>query len=129
MVTNSYSFAAVSDLLIGQEVQVQVAASSTNTQLVASRVRLRSSRVTAQISSIGLPNILLGNLPPFFGNAGVPVIQSVVLFPPSVGAYTEVGGTATLGSQIAVGNTVSVRGQLFKNNTTFPMVATKFVKH
>jgi len=68
-------------------------------------------------------------LPPFLGNAGISVIQSIVLFPPNLGAYTEVGGTATAGSQIAVGNTVSVRGQLFKNNTTFPIVATKFVKH
>lgn len=128
-VTNSYSFTGVADLLVGQEVQVQLGTGSTNSPLLASRVRLRSSRVTAQISSIGLPNINLGSLPPFLVNAGISVIQSVVLFPPALGAYTEVGGTATNGSQIAVGNTVSVRGQLFRNNTTFPMVATKFVKN
>ena len=56
------------------------------------------------------------------------MIQSVVLFQPNLNAYTEVGGTATNGTQIAVGNTVSVRGQLFKNNTTFPTVTTRIVQ-
>src|SRR6202042_1129881 len=36
MVTNSYSFAGVSDLLVGQEVQVQLGTGSTNAQLLAS---------------------------------------------------------------------------------------------
>jgi hypothetical protein len=128
-VTNQFSFATVGDLLVGQEVQVKLGTGSTNSPLLASRVRLRSSRVTAQISSVGLPsNVLLNNLPPFFGTAGVGVIQGVVLFPPNLGAYTELDCTTTSNCVLSSPNLVSVRGQLFKNNTSFPMVTTRFVQ-
>ena len=114
--------------MTGQEVSVLAGTGSTTSNVVADRVRLSSTRLTATISSIGLPNIFLTNLPPIFGAAGISQIQGIALFPPALGAYTEIGGTATNSSQIAIGNTVSVRGQLFKNNTSYPMVLTRLVK-
>ena len=72
----SSSFTGPADLVAGQQVSVRRNSSSTST-LVADRVRLRSSRITATVQSVGAPNIILGNLPSlFFGHGGVTLIQA-----------------------------------------------------
>jgi hypothetical protein len=135
--TAAFSFQGIQDLLVGQEVQVQQISGSTNVLVNAGRVRLRSSRITANVSLVAAPEITLGSstLPPFLTNAGIPQLRVITLGAPAAGAFTEFAGNATNISQIAVGNSVSVRAQLFKNGPLAGgvqpavSVATKVVKH
>jgi hypothetical protein len=122
---------------VGQEVQVQQISGSTNVLVNAGRVRLRSSRITANVSLVAAPEITLGSgtLPSFLGNAGIPQLRVITLGAPAAGAFTEFAGNAANISQITVGNSVSVRVQLFKNGPLASgiqpaaSVATKVVKH
>jgi hypothetical protein len=135
--TAAFSFQGTQDLLVGQEVQVQQLAGSTTVLVNAGRVHLRSSRITAKVSLVADPEITLGSgtLPPFLGNAGIPQLRVITLGPPAANAFTEFSGSATNISQITVGNSVSVRAQLFKNGPLAAgvqpavAVATKVVKH
>jgi hypothetical protein len=130
--TAGFSFAGAADLIVGQEVQVQQGANSTMTSINASRVRLRSSRLTATVLTTAFPAFTVDGLPPFFQNASpTPITQIVVVTSPlaSPNGYTEFGGTATNVSEIGVGKSVSVRGQLFANSGTPTAVATKIIQH
>ncbi len=135
--TSAFSFQGVQDLMIGQEVQVQQLTNSTNVFENAGRIRLRSSRITANVSLVAAPEFTLGNstLPSFLMSAGIPQIRVITLGPPTPGAYTKFAGNAANISQILVGSSVSIRGQLFKNGPPVSgvqsavAVATKVVKH
>jgi hypothetical protein len=122
----SSSFTGAADLVAGQQVSVRRNSSSTST-LVADRVRLRSSRITATVQSVGAPNIILGNLPSlFFGHGGVTLIQAQTsITPPTI--YFEVGGSISSSTNL-LGELVSVRGPLFNTGgTNRTLVATKVV--
>jgi hypothetical protein len=122
----SSSFTGPADLVAGQQVSVRRNSSSTST-LVADRVRLRSSRITATVQSVGAPNIILGNLPSlFFGHGGVTLIQAQTsITPPTI--YFEVGGSISSSTNL-LGELVSVRGPLFNTGgTNRPLLATKVV--
>ena len=113
--TAPFSFAGSADMIIGQEVAVQQGAGSTVTIVNASRVLLRSSRITATVASTAFPNFTVNGLPPFLQNASPAPITQIIAetaatFTPN---GTEFAGTATNISQIAVGKSVSLRGQLF----------------
>jgi len=130
-----YSFQGIQDVIVGQELQIQRLSTSTNTQIDAARIRLRSSRITANVATVGGANgfsdIFLGNgtLPAMFLNAGISQIEAIASPAPQPNAFTEFAGNATNITQIAIGNLVSVRGQLFANGATPALVATKVVKH
>jgi hypothetical protein len=127
--TAAYTFSA-SEMIVGQEVQVQEGAGSTSSVIKASRVLLRSSEITATVLNTTLPNFTVNGLPPFFPNASPAISQMVVVtsatFTPN---GTEFGGTAISDTQIVDGKSVSLRGQLFANNGNPTLVASRVVQH
>jgi Domain of unknown function (DUF4382) len=109
--TSNFLFAAPSDLVVGQQVSVRRNPTLSAGIIMADRVRLRSSRVTATVQG-PLPNIILNNLPSiFFGHGGISVITAQTLsIPPTI--YFEVGAIIN-SSNVLVSDVVSVRGPLF----------------
>jgi hypothetical protein len=130
--TSSFSafFTGPADLVAGQEVSVRRGSSSSNTTIIADRVRLRSSRITATVQSVGSSIITIGknsSLPSlFFGHGGVTLIQAQTsVAPPTI--YYEIGGTINASTNIT-GDPVSVRGPLFNTGSANrTLVATKVV--
>jgi hypothetical protein len=120
------SFTGPADLVPGQEVSIRRNSASGGT-LIADRVRLRSSRVTAAVQSVGAPNITLTDLPSLFsGHGGVTQIQAQTsITPPTI--YFEIGGLVSASTDITH-DTVSVRGPLFNSGgTNRTLLATKVV--
>lgn len=121
------SFNGPADLVPGQEVSVR-RNSSSGTVLMADRVRLRSSRITATAGTVGSSTVNLTNLPSlFFGQSGVTTIQALTsVTPPTI--YFEAGDSINSSTNIT-GDTVSVRGPLFNTGTSMSrtLVATKVV--
>ncbi len=73
--TAGYIFAAPADLTVGQQVSILRNSSSTSSVLVADRVRLRSTRVTAAMNSNASSVIDLIDVPSIFSGHGVTDIQ------------------------------------------------------
>jgi hypothetical protein len=122
----SSSFTGAADLVAGQQVSIRRNSSSSGT-ITADRVRLRSSRITATVQSVGAPNITLTNLPSlFFGHGGVTQIMAQTsVTPPTI--YYEIGGTINASTNF-LGDLLSVRGPLFNTGgTARTLVATKVV--
>jgi hypothetical protein len=122
----SSSFNGAADLVAGQQVSVRRNSSSTSA-IMADRVRLRSSRITATVQSVGAPNINLTSLPSlFFGHGGVTLIQAQTsVTPPTI--YFEIGGSISASTNF-LGDLLSVRGPLFNTGgTNRTLVATKVV--
>jgi hypothetical protein len=122
--TAPFHFAAPTDLApSGQQVSILRNSSSTSTVLKADRVRLRSSRITATVQSIGSPNIYLFMLPSLFtGHGGVTQIQVQ-----TTSALIVDNNKLIPLTQVPVSGVVSVRGPLFNAGTTQNLVATKVV--
>ena len=128
--TSAFSFTAA-NTIVGQEVQVQQGTGSAGSLIKASRVLLRSSRITGTVASTPLPNINVNGLPPFLQNASPAITQILVetattSFTP-IG--TEYGGNANNDTQIIINHNVSVRGQLFANNGNPILLATRIVQN
>jgi hypothetical protein len=125
--TSSFSlvFTGPADLVPGQEVSIRRNPSS-GSILLADRVHLRSSRVTATVQSVGSPNILLTNLPSlFFGHGGVTqIIAQTSAIPPTIYYSTTVSVNA---STNIVNLLVSVRGPMFNTGGTNRTVITSKV--
>jgi hypothetical protein len=116
-----FSFTGPAQLSVGQEVSIRRNSSSSGTTLVADRVRLRSTRVTATVQSIGAPNFYLYNLPSFFfGHGGISQIQVQTSASTII---SENNALKTL-TEIPLAGLVSVRGPLFSGATT-TLIATK----
>jgi hypothetical protein len=118
------SFGSASDLMVGQVVgvRVQLFTPGTPPQITTDRVRLRSSRLTAQLS--GAPSgstFTLTNLPGLFTSNGIMQIQV------QTSSQTDFDGVSGIGG-LASGNTVSVRGPLFQTTGTPVLVAEKVRK-
>jgi hypothetical protein len=129
--TPGLSFAGPSDMIVGQEVQVQQGTGSTASIINASRVLLRSSRISATVATTAFPNFTVNGLPPFLQNASPAITQIVVAtattFTPN---GTEYGGKNTTNlTNIATSKTASVRGQLFANSGNPKMLATRVVQN
>lgn len=125
--TSAYSFQGVQDLLAGQEVQVRRLSTSSSTNLDTDRIRLRSSRFSANVQIVSQPNFTLsvGSLPQYLQLAGIAQLQVQ-----TTSSLTEFQGNAANITQIAPGNFVSLRGQLFLNGSgTGVLLATKVIKH
>ena len=119
--TTGLSFTAPAQLSVGQEVSIRRNGSSSGSILVADRVRLRATRVTATVQSIGAPNIYLYNLPSFFfGHGGIKQIQ-VQTSTPTIISEKNVLKNLT---EVPLAGLISVRGPLFSGATT-TLIATK----
>jgi hypothetical protein len=120
------SFTGPADLVPGQQVSIR-RNSSSGTTLLADRVRLRSSRVTATVQSVGAPNIILNSLPFLFsGHGGVTqIFAQTSAIPPTI--YFSISGSINASTNI-LGDQVSVRGPLFNTGgTNRTLIATKVV--
>jgi hypothetical protein len=124
VITTCCIFGGPVDLSVGQQVSIlRNSASSTNT-VVADRVRLRSSRITANVGSLGSPNIYLTTIPSIFSGHGVTQIQALTSSSSTI--YYEIGSTI-ISSDVDLGDLVSVRGPFFNVSGTRILVASKVV--
>jgi len=126
-VNTTLKFAAPTDFApAGQQVSIRriSGSGSTTDPIKADRVRLRSSRITATVSSIGSPFISLSNLPSlFFGHGGVKIIQTQ-----TTSAILAENNKPIFLSNIPLFGIVSARGPLFNTGTTTQnLVASKVV--
>ena len=134
MIPPGLTFAAPSDLLVGQKVRLHPTGAPTgmppNVMITVDQVQLEPSEVTGTItatnSSSTPPTFTLGKLPSFFTNAGITSIQVDVLSTTHV--ETEEDQMMSGLSSLNTGDAVSVRGLLFNTMTTPTMVAEKVVK-
>jgi len=113
-------------LLPGQTVQVRRGSSSSGTTINTDRVRLRETRFTAKVfGAPAPPNFNVGGtggLPSLFTAAGITQIQV------QTQAATEFEGGITGVTGLADGNTVSLRGLLFKSTPNPVLIAKKVRK-
>jgi hypothetical protein len=121
--TTGLLFAAPTDLSVGQQVSIRRNAASSGNSITADRVRLRSSRISANVQSIGAPNINLGSIPSIFSGHGVTQIQVQTSAP----TILSENNAAIVFTAIPVSGVVSVRGPLFNVSGTRTLVATKVV--
>lgn len=110
-----------SQLMVGQGVQVRRLSTSSGTNISTDRVRLRTSRFTATVASVTPPNFNVNSLPSLFTAAGVSQIQV------QTSSQTEFEGVTGV-SSLATGNTVSLRGLLFKSAPDPVLIAKKVRK-
>jgi len=130
--TSSFSafFAGPVDLVPGQEVSLRRNSSSSNSTIVADRVRLRSSRITATVQTDASSIITIGqnsSLPSlFFGHGGVTQIFAQTSVTPAT-TYYEIGGSINASTNLT-NDPVSVRGPLFSTGgTNRTLLATRVV--
>jgi len=122
--TSGFLFATPADLVAGQQVSIRLHSIGSGGQIAADRVRLRSSRITATVQTIGSGIIALSSLPSiFFGHGGITLVQ-VLTFPPTI--FFEIGRSIVI-SDIGLSNVVSVRGPLFNVSGGRTLIATKVV--
>jgi hypothetical protein len=123
-IPSGVSFASVNDLLAGQEVKVRalnVSSPITGTTVTTDRVKLHMSQFQGTVTSVNAPNFAANNLPALFTSNGVNQVQVVV------SSETEFEGISG-GSSLATGNTVVLRGLLFKTAGDPVLVAKKVRK-
>lgn len=126
--TSSFAsvFTGPADLVPGQEISIRRNPSSSSI-LLADRVRLRYTRVTTTVQSVGSPNIFLTNLPSlFFGHGGVTqIIAQTSSIPPTI--YYSISVPVNASTNI-VNLLVSVRGPMFNTGgTNRTLIASKVV--
>ena len=115
-----------SQLLPGQTVEIRLAGPANPgppVTITTNRVRLRMTQFTANVKagSIVPPNFSVDTLPALFTNAG---ISSIHVQTSSNTDFEGVSGVTAL----ADGNTVSLRGLLFKNAALSPELVVKKVR-
>lgn len=120
---NSNDFDSTFDLMVGQTVQVERISGPTGMPpvIATDKVKLKGSRLTATVQSPpDLTNNLffLTNLPSILTAQTPPVTQLEVRVTPGETDFKNVSGL----SAIAAGDTVSVRGLLFKGMTGTPFM-------
>ena len=122
---NGMSFAASSDMMVGQVVQIEptsALASGTPPQLNTNHVRLMKTWMTANVASItNADTFSLQGLPGMMTSAG---FSSMTVSTSSQTMFEDVANVAAIG----VGNTVSVRGPMFKANGPPVIVSSKVMK-
>ena len=121
--TTGYLFAAPTDLSVGQEVSIRRNSSSSGITINADRVRLRSSRVSATVGSIGNQILFLSNVPSILSGHA---ITQILAMTSSATIFSE-NGSAIIFTQIPVSGLVSVRGPLFNVSGSRTLLATKVV--
>lgn len=125
--TMGLNFAAASDLLVGQFVQIRPAApiSGTPPAVDTDRVRLKRSSLTATVKAppVGT-NFTINNLPSLFTTAGITEIDVRASSTDFEDDHSSSGGLAGL----KAGDLVSVRGLLFKTLSGNPVLAASKVR-
>jgi hypothetical protein len=121
------SFASGADLLTGQDVQIRpgtVSSSGGVTTISTDLVRLWPSQITGQVGSIGIMNgtFTLTGLSPLFTGA-TPPITTINVVTLSGMDFLDFPGSNSL----TVGQTVSVKGLLFKTTGT-PTLVTRTMR-
>ncbi len=115
------AFTSLSDVMVGQEIQVRRRSGSTGTTVQTDLVRLRMTQFTAKVAAAPSGNTFtLNSLPPIFTGATPPVTSITV----QTSSQTNFGN-GSLGS-LTAGTSVSVRGLLFKGAT--PTLVAKKVR-
>ena len=122
-----FSFASSADLVVGQDVQVRpgmVSSSNGAVTVTTDVVRLWPSQITGQVASISASSatFTLSGLSPLFTGATPPVSTITVMTLSNM----DFEGFSNQG-QLAVGNTVSVKGLLF-NTATSPTLVTRTIE-
>lgn len=128
---NFESASDTSQLLPGQAVEVRlVAAPNPGPPITATanRVRLRMTQFTAKVKagSIAPPNFSVDNLPPLFTGATPPITEIHVQTSPPMTTFMGMGATSI--SSLSDGDTVSLRGLLFRNGANPPELLAKKVR-
>jgi hypothetical protein len=124
VLTTCCIFNAPADLSVGQQVSIRRNSTSLGNSITADRVRLRSSRISAFVGSLGSPFLNLSNFPSNFSGHGVTQLSAQTF---SSTIYYEIGATIN-SSNIGVGSPISVRGPLFNaSGGARNMLATKVV--
>jgi hypothetical protein len=123
-----FNFAGAADLMVGQDVQIRqgtVATTGGVTTITTDLVRLWPSQITGQVGSINsgmdMGTFTLTNLSPLFTGATPPVTTINV----QMLSFMDFEDFPNQ-SQLAVGNTVSVKGLLFNTQPT-PTLVTRTV--
>jgi len=122
-----FSFASSADLMVGQDVQVRpamVSSSGGAVTVTTDLVRLWPSQITGQVASINSSNgtFTLSGLSPLFTGA-TPPVNTITIMTLSNMNFEDFPSQ----SQLAVGNTVSVKGLLFNTPTT-PTLVTRTIE-
>jgi ribosomal protein L35AE/L33A len=123
-----FSFASGMDLLVGQDVQIRpvtvVSAAGVNT-VTTDLVRLWPSQITGQVATINSSNgtFTLTSLSPLFTGATAPITMITVQTLAEMD-FMDFSNESSL----AVGDTVSVKGLLFKT-TGAPTLVTRTIRH
>ena len=122
-----FSFSSSADLMVGQDVQVRpgmVSSSNGGATLTTDLVRLWPSQITGQVASINGNNgtFSLSGLSPLFTGA-TPPVNTITVMTLSNMDFQDFPNQG----QLAVGNTVSVKGLLF-NTATTPTLVTRTIE-
>ena len=133
MFPSGLNFASIADLMAGQEVRLHPTGAPTGTppslMVTVDQVQLEPSFVTGTVTAVNTSSnpqtFTLGSLPSFFTNAGITSIQGDVLA--TTMFETEEDQTFPGLTTFKTGDTVSVRGPLFKTMTMPTMAAEKVV--
>lgn len=122
-------FATTADLIVGQRVEVEkqsALSGATPPAFDTDRIKLKDSRFTASVQSVSVANssFVVDNLPGLFTANGVTAIEVRVTAAET--EFEDVSGLAAL----SAGDTVSLRGLLFRNvaNTAMPIMAAEKVR-
>jgi len=117
------SFASCGDIIVGQNLQVRRTSGSAGTTVNTDRVRLRMSRFTAKVKTPGPATFTVDNLPTLF-TAQSPAVTEIEV---RTSAQTDFDNVANAAS-LAIGDTVSLRGLLFRRLTGIPSLVAKKVR-
>src|SRR5260370_40617881 len=123
-IPSGVSFTSVNDVLVGQEVKVRaliVSSPITGITVTTDRVKLHMSQFSVTVPSVNnAPNFAVTNLPALFTSNGINQVQVVVS---SGTEFEAISG----GSSLTAGNSVVLRGLLFKT-TADPILVAKKVR-
>jgi hypothetical protein len=124
-----FSFASSADLMVGQDVQVRpgmLNSSNGAVTVTTDLVRLWPSQISGQVASIGAGNgtFSLSGLSPLFTGA-TPPVNTITVLTLSNMDFEDFPNQG----QVAVGNTVSVKGLLFNTSTTPTLVTRTIADH
>ena len=122
--TSGFLFGGPADLTVGQQVSIRRNSSSTASLLIADRVRLRSTRLTATPSTNASSLMDLSSLPSIFSGHGV----NVILANTPQGTICSDNNVVRICSTLPLNVPVSARGPLFNASGTRTMIATRVVE-
>lgn len=125
MPVSGMSFAAASDMLVGQTVQIEPTSTlvpGTPPQLNTNHMRLMKAWITAKVASkVDASTFTVNNLAGMFAASGITVMK--------IATSTQTTFDAVSGAPaLNVGDTVSVRGPMFMASGAVTIVASKVQK-